>query len=564
MHDNEIAEAIGDFFIASFYGEGSMLKVFLVEDEFVVREGIKNNIDWSGHGYDFCGEAGDGEVAYSMIQKLKPDIVITDIKMPFMDGITLSRMIKSEFPWIEIIILTGYEDFQFAREAIKIGVSCYLLKPVNGESIMKEVDALSEKIREKKAEREAAKRYEEEMRERTELDKRDFFNTLTKGGKNTTELFAESKKLSIDITALRYNVVLLKIWSDKHDIGEYSNSVLRVEDGVRRIADENGALFFDFTVEGTALLFKGDDDNDIKKKIDRAIENMKELFSGYKHIRYFGAIGQTVGRVTEIHTSFDWASRAFAHSYLTSDNGFLVGSKEDLRPENNVEILSEINPQHMDRRIMKRFLRAGDAAEIPFFLQEYLNNIGDQVLRSSMLRQYIAMDVYFCVADFSVNELGLSKDELEEKVKFPAGEILASDQNTQEYLSEIIHIALDLREDHSLSRYHDVMKDAIAYISEHYSDEELSLNTLAAQVNFSPNHLSSIFKQETGQPFIKYLTDYRMDMAKELLRRTSKKSNEIGIMVGYKDPHYFSYLFKKTQGVTPTQFRSKGHGEAEE
>ena len=410
----------------------------------------------------------------------------------------------------------------------------------------------------------AAKRYEEEMRERTELDKRDFFNTLIKGGKNTTELFAESKKLSIDITALRYNVVLLKVWSDKHDIGEYSNSVLRVEDGVRRIADENGALFFDFTVEGTALLFKGDDDNDIKKKIDRAIESMKELFSGYKHIRYFGAIGQTVGRVTEIHTSFDWASRAFAHSYLTSDNGFLVGSKEDLRPENNVEILSEINPQHMDRRIMKRFLRAGDAAEIPFFLQEYLNNIGDQVLRSSMLRQYIAMDVYFCVADFSVNELGLSKDELEETVKFPAGEILASDQNTQDYLSEIIHIALDLREDHTLSRYHDVMKDAIAYISEHYSDEELSLNTLAAQVNFSPNHLSSIFKQETGQPFIKYLTDYRMDMAKELLRRTSKKSNEIGIMVGYKDPHYFSYLFKKTQGVTPTQFRSKGHGEAEE
>ncbi|MCR5057238.1 MAG: response regulator [Clostridiales bacterium] len=541
-----------------------MLKVFLVEDEFVVREGIKNNIDWSGHGYDFCGEAGDGEVAYSMIQKLKPDIVITDIKMPFMDGITLSRMIKSEFPWIEIIILTGYEDFQFAREAIKIGVSCYLLKPVNGESIMKEVDALSEKIREKKAEREAAKRYEEEMRERTELDKRDFFNTLIKGGKNTTELFAESKKLSIDITALRYNVVLLKIWSDKHDIGEYSNSVLRVEDGVRRIADENGALFFDFTVEGTALLFKGDDDNDIQKKIDRAIESMKELFSGYKHIRYFGAIGQTVGRVTEIHTSFDWASRAFAHMYLTSDNGFLVGSKEDLRPENNVEILSEINPQHMDRRIMKRFLRAGDAAEIPFFLQEYLNNIGDQVLRSSMLRQYIAMDVYFCVADFSVNELGLSKEELEAKVRFPAGEILSGEEITHDYLSEIIHIALDLREDHSLSRYHDVMKDAIAYISEHYSDEELSLNTLAAQVNFSPNHLSSIFKQETGQPFIKYLTDYRMDMAKELLRRTSKKSNEIGIMVGYKDPHYFSYLFKKTQGVTPTQFRSKGHGEAEE
>ena len=115
-----------------------------------------------------------------------------------------------------------------------------------------------------------------------------------------------------------------------------------------------------------------------------------------------------------------------------------------------------------------------------------------------------------------------------------------------------------------MGRYHDVINEAVNYISEHYSDDELSLNTLAAQVNFSPNHLSAIFKQETGQPFIKYLTDYRMNAAKELLSGTSKKSNEIGILVGYKDPHYFSYLFKKTQGVTPTQYRNHEHGNGTE
>ena len=544
--------------------EDTMLKVFLVEDEFVVREGIKNNINWREHGYEFCGEAGDGEVAYSMIQKEKPDIVITDIKMPFMDGLTLSSMIKSEFPWMEIIILTGYEDFQFARSAIKIGVSCYLLKPVNGENLLKEVDALAEKIREKKAEREAAKRYEEEMRERTELEKRDFFNSLVKGGKNASELIAEAKKIEIDISALRYNVVLIKIWSDKHDVGEFSNSVLAVEDGVRKIAGDEDAIFFDFTVEGTALLFKGDDDRDIGSRIERATKRMEALFAEYKHIRYFGAIGQTVERITEIHTSFDWASRAFAHLYLTSENAFLVGSKEGLRPENNVDILSEINPQHIDRRLMKRFLRAGEPAEIPFFLEEYLNNIGDHALQSKMLRQYIAMDVYFCVADFAENELGLKRFEMEEKFSFPATEVLSDEERTRDFLLRILKDALELREDHSLGRYHDVMKDAIAYISEHYSDDELSLNTLAAHVNFSPNHLSAIFKQETGQPFIKYLTDYRMNMAKELLRRSSKKSNEIGILVGYKDPHYFSYLFKKTQGMTPTQYRNMGRGDGED
>ena len=103
-----------------------MLKIFLVEDEFVVREGIKNNVDWEAHGYDFCGEASDGELAYSMIQKEKPDIVITDIRMPFMDGLTLSKLIKKEMPWIEIIILTGHAEFEYAKEGIKIGVAQYL------------------------------------------------------------------------------------------------------------------------------------------------------------------------------------------------------------------------------------------------------------------------------------------------------------------------------------------------------------------------------------------------------------------------------------------------------
>lgn len=541
-----------------------MLKVFLVEDEYVVREGIKNNIDWKSHGYDFCGEAGDGELAYSMIQKEKPDIVITDIKMPFMDGLTLSRMIKQEFPWIEIIILTGYEDFQFAREAIKIGVSCYLLKPVNGESIIKEVDALSLKIMEKKAERDASKRYEEDMRERTELDKRDLFNTLVRGGKSASEIISEAKKLSIDLSALRYNVMLLKLWSTKHDIGEFSNSAVKVEQKIRKAAEDNGAIFFDFKIEGTALLFKGDDDEQIKKSIDTAISRMKEVFDEYKNIRYFGGIGQIVGRITEIPTSFDWASRAFAHLYLTSENAFLVGSKEGLKPSNDTDILSEINPQHIDRHLIKKFLRGGETSETPFFLEEFLNGIGNNAIKSSMLRQYIAMDVYFCVADFTENELGLTRTELEGKVELPRADILMDENKTHEYLVDIINTALSLRQDHALGRYHDVVNEVTAFIAEHYSDEELSLNTLAAQVNFSPNHLSAIFKQETGQPFIKYLTDYRMNVAKDLLRRSSKKSNEIGIMVGYKDPHYFSYLFKKTQGVTPTQYRNTGLEDNEE
>ena len=165
-----------------------MLKVFLVEDEFVVREGIKNNIDWASKGYEFCGEASDGELAFPMIQKLKPDIVITDIRMPFMDGLMLSRLIKKELPWVEIIILTGYEEFEYAKEGIKIGIAQYLSKPVSGEALLKEVDAVAVRIEEKSKEREIKEKYMKEMEENLHKERKELFQYLVTGNKSVAEL----------------------------------------------------------------------------------------------------------------------------------------------------------------------------------------------------------------------------------------------------------------------------------------------------------------------------------------------------------------------------------------
>ena len=112
-----------------------MIKVFLVEDEIVMREGIKNTISWEKEGFQFAGEASDGELAYPLIQKTRPDILITDIKMPFMDGLELSRLVKKELPAIKIIILSGYDEFKYAQEGINIGIADYLLKPVTGATL---------------------------------------------------------------------------------------------------------------------------------------------------------------------------------------------------------------------------------------------------------------------------------------------------------------------------------------------------------------------------------------------------------------------------------------------
>lgn len=404
-----------------------MLKVFLAEDEFVVREGIKNNIDWGAHGYQFCGEAGDGEVAFSMIKEQRPDILITDIKMPFMDGLTLSRLVKAEIPSVEIILLTGYEDFEYAKEAISIGVASYLSKPISGDNLLKEVSKVAKRIEDKNLEKELAKKYEENMKERAELLK------------------------------------------------------------------------------------------------------------------------QTVDMLSVVPSSYEWALNAAKKSEKDASS---IHEDTSFKDE---EILQEIDPRHIDKKKVKEFLRIGEEEDTERFLEEFLGAMGKNAIRSTMLRQYISMDFYFCVTDFVENELGLSRNEVDALI--PASKLLSDEKATCDYLADIVKKAITLRKENSQGRYRDVVNEVIAYIDEHFSDEELSLNTVASHVNFSPNHFSAVFRQETGQTFIKYLTDLRLEKAKELLLSTSKKSNEIGLMVGYKDPHYFSFLFKKTFGMTTTQYR---------
>ncbi len=185
-----------------------MLKVFLVEDEFVVREGIKNNIDWAGEGFLFCGEAPDGEIAYKMIQKEQPDIIITDIKMPFMNGLELSRLVTKELPESKIIILSGHEEFTFAQEAIKIGVMEYLLKPISSVELMKVVKRVAKKIIKERMEKSNFERYKKEMEENEVYIKRRLFEDIIQGSLSTAQILERSKELGFEMSAPYYQIVL--------------------------------------------------------------------------------------------------------------------------------------------------------------------------------------------------------------------------------------------------------------------------------------------------------------------------------------------------------------------
>lgn len=541
-----------------------MLKVFLVEDEFVVRQGIKNNIDWVSHGYEFCGEASDGELAFPMIQKMRPDIVITDIRMPFMDGLELSKLIKKELPEIEIIILTGHGEFEYAKEAIKIGIAEYLLKPINGEELLKEVDRLALKIEERRKEREIRQKYMKEMEENSFKERKDLFQYLVTGNKSMAELLELAEKLDIDLSAMWYNVILIKFQSMNHAHDEYSGSLIEIEHKLEKVNDHDSQiLVFDRNLEGKALLLKADTREELLKKQQHVITKVTEVMQEYEHVRYFGGIGVPVNRLREIPVSFERASHAFAHRYLVEDSRILDSSemKQSIYSEEEDFDINEVSPKQLDRNKIREFLKIGDREEAIYFVEEFFKDLRTNAMKSVMFRQYIIMDAYFCVIDF-LEGLQIPKSEIE-PLDITSG-ILQNEEAAMSYVVKIIAKALELRDKTASNRYKDVVDEVMTYIEKNYADEELSLNLLASHVNFSPNHLSMVFSQQTGQTLIKYVTDYRMNKAKELLRCTNKKSSVVSMEVGYKDPHYFSYLFKKTQGMTPTQYRGGKGVEGEE
>lgn len=544
-------------------GEENMLKVFLAEDEFIIREGIKNNIDWQAYGYEFCGEASDGELAFPLIQKTRPDILITDIKMPFVDGLALSRLVKKELPETEIIILSGYEEFDYAKEAIQIGVARYLLKPINGETLLQEIDSVAEIILGKQKEKEIREKYQKEMEENSLRDQMDLFQHLVTGDCSMEELLSVADKLDLKIMAPWYSIVLLKIQSMKHDYEEYSGSIVVVDERIVKLAEPEHVLIFDRALEGRAFLFKADSEEELLAYQKEYLGDVKEVLSGYANLRYFGGIGTPVNRLREIPASFEDASHAFAHRYLVAESCILDSSllMQEGAAEHEDFRISAVNPEQIDRAKMQEFLRTGDLDEVVYFVDEFFGKLDGGAMKSRIFRQYITMDAYFSIVDF-LKGLGLQKDEIEAPDQDSS--ILQDEKSAMDYIVRIMEKALVLREKKASSRYEDVVSEVIHYIEDNYAQEELSLNLLASHVNFSPNHLSMIFSQQTGQTLIRYLTDYRMNRAKELLRCSSKKSSVISMEVGYKDPHYFSYLFKKTQGMTPTQYRGGRAAEGED
>lgn len=536
-----------------------MYKVFIVEDEIVVREGIKNNIRWEEEGFTVVGDESDGELAYPLIIKERPDILITDIKMPFMDGLELSRLVKKELPNIKIIIISGYSDFSYAQKAIDIGITEYILKPVTSYKVIDAVKNAAELIEKQRNDQLILEQYQE-LIDQKQLEKRkNFFNALVSGKLAFSQIVEQERELGIQMVASTFCVVLFQFFVQE-DQYAYSDAIVHREskmlDSLKHV---DNVRVFERGIDGWAFIILSESTDGIYTQIEALCSLLKKI-SG-TDVNYFGGIGRVVMRTRDIQQSFVDANKAFSMRYFERENQFfsLQDVHQHHNPTSRLVNVSELNLDKLDRIRVDEFLKRGTLQDVDGFVDRYFSGLDAEAMNSILFRQYIMMDGYSAIMRFLM-DLDYTKEYIDMKLK-DINEISGRMNCVEDCIrlyKFLLKEAIELRTLKSQKKYSELMTKAKEFINSNFESGDLTLNQVAAEVNISPNYFSSLFNQEAGMTFIEYLTELRMKKAKEYLRCTNRKITEIGSLVGYLDSHYFSFIFKKTQMCTPSEYRLQG------
>jgi len=532
-----------------------MFKVFLVEDEIVVREGIRNNIHWEQYGFIYAGDAPDGELALPQIRQIQPDLLITDIKMPFMDGLALSELVRKELPRTKIVIISGYDDFAFAQQAIRMGVEQYLLKPIIKEKMVELLISLHKKMEDEQRQREYLAMFQREAREYEAFSRRRFFEQVVTGGLSVSEIFETAKLMDIELNAPYYNILLFSLNSTEYNGSApegYTDALASVQERVTRyFLAHPEFILFRWNITTHAVLIKAEE-ADIARQTQDCVESIQSLCDqAGREVNWHVAHGTPTPRLSALPICFAEANRILSYRYLCPDEHVL--SEQNIRTLRQSGGARRADDQQVDRERILGFFSGGTTEEIGAFLNQLLRGAGDEGIPVAMFCRYLTMTVYFASTEY-LDSIGFRSDSFWPPELKPKDTIDTPDE-ARAYATQVMTHVIELRDSESRKQQHDLLAQAIEYIDQHYAEETISLDRVAKKVNISPNYFSAIFSQEVGQTFVEYLTGKRIAEAKRMLRQTDKRSSEIAFAIGFRDSHYFSFVFKKVAGCTPSEYR---------
>lgn len=523
-----------------------LYKIMIVDDEAEVRTAITHIIDWEALGFEIVADAENGVDALEKAEALDLDVVLTDIKMPFMDGLALGAELSRRRPGLKLLIFSGFDAFEYAQEAIKLNVVEYVLKPVNAAELTAVLGRVRDLLDAEIAQRRNIDRLNQAYQKSLPLLREKFLQELLRGPMDPREVAQQADRFALTVREGRFKIVAVcSLSPGPEHRPALSEELLPVS--VEQMLEDafRGHCHWEIYTSVSSILVVTSWEQDPVESLMRLLGEVCAESARVLGITVTAGIGRPCRKLEELH-------RSCAEAWAAVEYKAVVGSGRPISIQDMERL--ERAPLESDNRRGRQLLsviKFGSKEQISTLVHQLLEDEGDDwspqarfigVLGTLLpiIRQY---------------KLG------EEEMLGPQQEwlsLLTREAPIEDLRAWLLDVCLKMSgcmDQRRISTAKRLVEEAERYIREHYQNSALSVDKLCAHLHISQSYFSTIFKQETGRSYVQYLTDMRMEHAVELLRSTDDKTYLIAEKVGYDEPNYFSYVFKKRFGVTPSQFR---------
>lgn len=528
--------------------------MFIVDDESIVRKGIRTSIDWSDYGIEITGEAANGQDA---IEKMSNDIdiLLTDIKMPVMSGLELSHRVKEKYPETEIVLLTAYEDFHYAKEAIKIGVKEYLMKPVNVNHLTSVLSRIKREVQNKEREEQHLLDFSRVIHENFLHIKSAFIQELMNHTLAKEQMLKKAKFYNLPLSGPYYQIFVItldtfNLYTENMPVREKESLKYAAQNVAEEILNSHFSGFVSYgestQIIGLANVRENSDIYDMCEEIKYYIQ---------KHIGLKVSIGIGIKKAStqDLMISFTAALQANEQKvYKGKASIFVAESSAGQRVSQSTDRMLTSREQARLVRELKAYEGNTLRETTSLLISRYSSETYQFKAIQSVYIQYI-FTVLNTLQEMKLDVGSVFGQEFIPHVEVNKFELLPELQRWLKQMMEKVYTLLDNESGNQLKM---TVKRAIQFIEEHY-DEEIRLMDIANHVAVSPTYFSRVFKEETGTPFIKWLNQYRVDKAKELLDQSWLKLYEVADKVGFHDYKHFSNIFKKITGFSPKDYRDR-------
>lgn len=529
-----------------------LYNVLLVDDEADVLQAMKKKIDWEALGFCLAGTAENGQEALEMAEQLHIDVVMTDIKMPYMDGLTLCKNLKQSYRNMKVIIYSGFDDFEFAREAVHLEAEEYLLKPISAGDMEAAFSKVRKKLDQEYDEYRNLNRLSEYYRKSLPAMREQLVMGILEGRIAGERARAMMETYEICLDSPFY--VVAALYMDVNPREEQPQPAqlftLSLKDMVQDYLMNRTRFFSTAFLDQVIVIFMLDE----REEIDQVLYHLDQICKmGFRVLKssVTAAVGQICANTDALHTSYEEAVNAMEYRSILGSGQVLYINDIEPCSEENI-LVTEHEFQNLVHAV-----KLGNRDETNVAIAQIMDSIRKepispgqyQLLFMELLSELMKIGrAYKLHPNQIFGEHAGSWQELYRMVTVDELEGWL-----QEVGTNLRHVLRHERRD-SAAR---LTEQAKAYIEEHYKESDLSADSLCRCLNVSAAYFSTIFKREVGMSFVAYLTKIRLEHALELLRTTEDKTYIIASRVGYMEPNYFSYVFKKQYGISPSKYRAE-------